>query len=346
MEYNKLFDPNKSAPNELTTNIENFGDRTSKSVYVYEENIILAVNVAIATSRPLLVRGPSGWGKSSLAKNVAKILGCKYYEKVISSRIQARDLLWEVDMISRLQDAQMNQLEDISYYIRPGVLWKVFDLNGALAQESKALSLFSRRSGTSKEQGCGNNTPQDIVQEKFDSSADIGSSKKKDTDIEAVVLLDEIDKADVDFPNNLLVPLGSLYFMVDETGTEVKCEKPPLVIITTNDERDLPPAFLRRCVELQLSKPDLLEVGKAHFGQEQMDLVKKVANLLDAIETNQSMEQFNIQFSEPSPAEFIDAVNACINLRIENPDSIIWNMIKKITVLKHGREERGNFDQL
>lgn len=339
MEYNKIFDPNKATPNESTTNIENFGDRTSESVYVYDESIILAVNVAIATGRPLLVRGPSGWGKSSLARGVAKILEWRYYEKVISSRIQASDLLWEVDVIRRLQDAQMQRLGDISYYIKPGVLWEAFDLNGALDQKIKALTYI--HSSTSQEQDCGNITSQDIIEANNDSSADIDTSKKKDFICPAVVLLDEIDKADLDFPNNLLVPLGSLYFTVDETDKVVKCEKPPLVIITTNDERDLPTAFLRRCIELQLSKPDLLEVGKVHFGPEHMDLVKKVAGLLDTIETIQSMEQFKTQSSEPSPAEFIDAVNACINLNIKNPDSVIWDMIKKVTIWKHGRKERG-----
>lgn len=315
MEYNKIFDPNKVVSDEPYLN-KNFGDRCSKSVYVYDENIILAVNISIATGRPLLVRGPSGWGKSSLAKNVAKVLGWRYYEKVISSRTQARDLLWDVDMLLRLQDAQIGHLKDISFYIRPGVLWKAFDHNSALTQEKKALSLSSGGLSTSEEQ---------------EGISDYSH---------AVVLLDEIDKADPDFPNNLLVPLGSLYFTVDETGTEVKCEKPPLVIITTNDERDLPPAFLRRCVELQLSLPNLLEVGKAHFGEEHIDLVKEIARLFNNTEIEQ-IDSSTIRSSAPSPAEFIDAVNVCMNLKIEDPKSDIWNMIKKAIVWKHGRKERG-----
>lgn len=317
MKYKKIFNPDNPVVSlETPQNIKNMGDRCSKSVYVYDEDIILAVNVAIATGRPLIVRGPSGWGKSSLARSVADILDWRYYEQVISSRIQARDLLWDVDVIRRLQDAQMKELKDITHYIRPGVLWKAFDLKSALEQEKKASASSSRDLRTSEKQV--SNYPQ------------------------AVVLLDEIDKADPDFPNNLLVPLGSLYFTIEETGTEVKCEKPPLILITTNDERDLPPAFLRRCVELQLSKPDLLEVGKAHFGEKYTDLVQKVASLLDINEIKkQNTEHFSIPSYVPSPAEFIDAMNVCINLNIKNPESDIWDMIKKVTIWKHGRAERG-----
>lgn len=318
MEYKKIFDPNNKKPLIKTNSkIKCLGDRCSKSVYVFDEKIILAVNVAIATGRPILVRGPSGWGKSSLAKSVADILGRRYYEKVISSRTQARDLLWEVDMIRRLQDAQTKTLnKDFTYYIKPGILWWAFNFESAKMQEKKAIS--SMDFNTHKEQEYGS------------------------INLESVVLLDEIDKADPDLPNNLLVPLGSLYFKVEETGTEVECEyeKPPLVFITTNDERELPSAFLRRCIELQLSKPDLLEVGKAHF-DENLDLVEKIATILKNTESEQGLEQFSIQSSSPSPAEFIDTVKACINLEIK-PESEVWDMLKKTTIWKHGRKERGS----
>lgn len=304
MKYKKIFDPNNpvdpSNPvisSEIPPNIENLGDRSSKSPYVYDKNIVLAINIALATGRPLLVRGASGWGKSSLARNVADILGWRYYEKVISSRMQARDLLWDVDMIRRLHDAQMRYLKNITVYIRPGILWKAFNLESAMDQEKKVLSSYSEGLSALNEQDYGSDHPQ------------------------AVVLLDEIDKADPDFPNDLLVPLGSLYFTIEETGTKVKCEKPPLVFVTTNDERTLPPAFLRRCVELKLSRPDLLEVGKVHFDEKYIDLVKEINRIFKIIETEQNIKL--------SPAEFIDVVRTCINLNISKPESDIWNLIIK-----------------
>ena len=111
MSYKKMFDP---PPTRFVTNDDSantslqMGDRQDKNIYVYTEKIILAVNVALATTRPLLVRGPSGSGKSSLAYSVADNLGWRYYEEVIGSRTQARDLLWRFYALLRLNDAQVN----------------------------------------------------------------------------------------------------------------------------------------------------------------------------------------------------------------------------------------------
>jgi len=76
-------------------------DRRDGSVYVYTKEIVLAVNVAIATGRPLLIHGPTGSGKSSLAHNVARTMDWRYYEQVITTRTQARDLLWTFDTVRR-----------------------------------------------------------------------------------------------------------------------------------------------------------------------------------------------------------------------------------------------------
>src|SRR5687767_783409 len=205
------------------------GDQREGSVYVYSPEIVLAVNVALATRRPLLVRGPSGSGKSSLARNVANFLNWRYYETVISSRTQARDLLWEVDLLRRLNAAQAQDRvlgADLAPYVTPGVLWWAFDRPGAL-RHGKAVKAADSGQQAPKEPG-----------------------EQKHPAARAVVLIDEIDKADPDVPNNLLVPLGSLQFRVEETGAlvETDAKRAPLVFITTNDERELPAAFLRRCV--------------------------------------------------------------------------------------------------
>jgi len=63
-----------------------------------------------------------------------------------------------------------------------------------------------------------------------------------------IVLIDEIDKADIDFPNDLLLELDERRFTIEETGEEVRATVPPIVFITSNDEKDLPDAFLRRCL--------------------------------------------------------------------------------------------------
>lgn len=304
MKYKKIFDPEPVESFKIKGGpTGSKGDRKDQSVYVYNEEIILAVNVALATGRPLLIRGPSGGGKSSLARNVAQVLERRFYEKVISSRSQARDLLWEVDHLRRLQDAQTKTLKSgYDTYVQPGVLWWAFDRQSALRQSKRILS----------------------------GDADQHDPAEDSDRSEAVVLLDEIDKADPDVPNNLLVSLGSLSFKVDETGETVNARKTPLVLLTTNEERQLPSAFLRRCVELKLenyNQADLIRIGGVHFPKADPAVLEKIAALV----LTQGKDG-----SGPSAAEYLDTVTACLELEID-PDATIWKELSKITLWKHGR---------
>lgn len=304
MNYLKLFDPPFSQA-FIDREGPAVADTRHRSVYVYTDEIVLAVNVALATGRPLLIRGPSGCGKSTLARNVARTLGRRYYEQVISSRTQARDLQWQVDLLLRLQDAQARQLApDFSPYIVPGILWWAFDRASALAQRARS------RSGV--------------------ESAEPGEYL---SDAAAVVLLDEIDKADPDVPNNLLVPLGSLTFDVEETGENVIAKQVPLVFLTTNDERDLPPAFVRRCVELKIANPtadQLTEIGRLHFEDAHRSLLLEVAALFERASGA----------NPPSTAEYLDTIRACATLGAE-PGTPLFDALAKVTVWKHGRTPGG-----
>src|SRR5262245_33001679 len=133
---NKLFAPPMTF-REDSAAIATLADQREGLVYVFNEEIILAVNVALATGRPILVKGPSGSGKSSLARSVANFMKWRYFEKVITSRTQARDLQYDVDLLRRLHDAQRARDgqgtfdEDYTRYIVPGVLWWAFDRNSA-----------------------------------------------------------------------------------------------------------------------------------------------------------------------------------------------------------------------
>jgi MoxR-like ATPase len=138
MSYSKLFDP--IGYEDLRTEQERLaptlGDSRDGKLYVYDdgEEIVLAVNIALATGRPLLISGLSGGGKSSLGQHVARLLGRRYYEFVVTARTQAQDLTWRFDAVRRLADAQvqgrlsqLNTLEGIYPYIEPQVLWWVFN---------------------------------------------------------------------------------------------------------------------------------------------------------------------------------------------------------------------------
>ena len=289
------------------------GDRRDGSVYVYhQKDIELAVKVALATSRPLLVDGPSGCGKSTLAFNAALSLGRRYYEFVVTNRSEAQDLLWSMDNIRRLNDANVNQLKPDEAYIQPGVLWWAFDPESASQRGSRS----------------------ELAEDLCALDPNRGLQAE-----EAVILIDEIDKADPDMPNGLLVPLGSLQFSVDITSSTVRASKPPLIIITTNNERELPAAFLRRCVVLQVPPPDietLLEIARALDPEKNYEhdflqgIAEAVANLRELGGEGQTC----------STAEFLDTVRACHQLDI-HPTSQEFQRLVNITVRK-SRNDKDN----
>jgi MoxR-like ATPase len=93
-----------------------------------------------------------------------------------------------------------------------------------------------------------------------------------------VVLIDEIDKADIDFPNDLLLELDKLRFLVEETGQEIVAKVAPIVIITSNDEKDLPDAFLRRCLFHYVEFPSqerLVQIMHEHFPESSLLLIEQ-----------------------------------------------------------------------
>ena len=133
------------------------------------------------------------------------------------------------------------------------------------------------------------------------------------------MLIDEIDKADPDLPNGLLAPLGSFTF-TSPTGEVITAgpDQLPLVVITSNDERELPRPFLRRCVVLTLKRPSrqhLLKVATAHFGPDfDPAIVDAVADQVLAEQANAD----NRGYPPPSTAEFLDTLRACRRLEISS----------------------------
>lgn len=106
-----------------------------------------------------------------------------------------------------------------------------------------------------------------------------------------VVLIDEIDKADIDFPNDLLRELDEQRFTIEETGEEIKANYPPIVFVTSNDEKDLPDAFLRRCLFYYIEFPyaQLTNIVQAHFSESDSDLVEGAVKRF--IELRRKMEK-------------------------------------------------------
>jgi MoxR-like ATPase len=104
----------------------------------------------------------------------------------------------------------------------------------------------------------------------------------------AVILIDEIDKADLDFPNDLLLEMDEKRFVIEETREEIRAKHPPLVIITSNDEKDLPDAFLRRCVFYYIEFPtsdQLEQIIRAHFRDAPSRLVQASVERFNQLRT-------------------------------------------------------------
>src|SRR5678815_4875376 len=187
------------------------------STYVATPDLKLAVNAALVLTRPLLVKGEPGTGKTLLAEEIARALGRPLYQWHVKSTTKAQQGLYEYDAVSRLRDSQLGdgRVGDIANYIKPGVLWTAFT-----------------------------------------------------SDTPAVVLIDEIDKADIEFPNDLLRELDRMEFHVYETRELVRATHRPIILITSNNEKELPDAFLRRCFFHYIRFPDaqtMEKIVRVHF---------------------------------------------------------------------------------
>jgi MoxR-like ATPase len=307
-------------------------DRRDGAVYVMEEDgpLALAVDVALATNRPLLLRGEPGSGKSSLAAYIARNLGWRYYEHVVTARTRARDLLYTFDSVRKLSDASRKDstpTDRDDKYVEPGVLWWAFDRESAFRRGAPADA--------------------ELLSPPIEPDDEINANRSP---LNAVVLVDEIDKADPDLPNGLLVPLGSSEFRTLETGVLVtqggessttagghRVRGRLLVIITTNEERDLPPAFIRRCVIHRLRPPDvdrLVLIGRRHLrveGEserpEDGDLLRALATKICDLRTQDRARR------PPSTAEFLDALHACRALGVSVGDTT-WSVLERLVLLK------------
>lgn len=283
---------------EETPVLLNDGSEGFKAVHIFNKKMIHAVNAALASGRPLLVRGEPGVGKSQLAYAAAVVLKRQFLQFTVDIQSEAQDLMWHFDAVRRLAEAQVmsarsavpEDIDDLlneNLFLYPGPLWWAFDWKNAQVQADK----------------CGVPVPE------LTPDADPVSNG-------CVLLIDEIDKAETDVPNGLLEALGAQQFSPMNKLKTVKAQKPlPLVIITTNEERALPNAFLRRCMVLHLELPDneqefielLTKRAHEHFPEISRDIQVDAAKQLYA---DRQVAHSKRLTPLPGQAEFLDLLRA------------------------------------
>lgn len=288
--------------------------------YIFSPDLELAISVARVTGRPLLLRGTPGCGKSTVARDIALSLELRFYQEVVTSHTSARDLLWRFDAVRRLGDATHDPAKAarLDHYIEPSALWWAFDPALAATRGASAEAVHEHGIAKASDPGW---PGRGVVAE--------GAG--------AVVLIDEIDKADPDVPNDLLVPLGENTFRVEETGVQVRRTRELFVVITTNEERELPPAFLRRCVVTVLDRPRdarLIEIAKEHFPGVNEALVLAIEKEADRF----ARESDKVPGArKPGTAEILDALLACKVYGISDSDHGLWKQITRLTLWKYDR---------
>ena len=307
--------------------------------HVFDEKSIDAVNAALAAQRPLLLRGEPGTGKTQLARAAAKCLNWAFISRTLDAKCEADDLFYKMDAVSRLGEAQIigalgaavkkksgdpqennaDPQQDIraqlaeSRFLHPGPMWWAFNWPSAARQAQ-------------------------IVRDDPPSQWDDGEHDKG-----CVLLIDEIDKADHDVPNGLLEAFGNGRFhplAMDEAV--VRNDKPLLIIVTTNEEKALPDAFLRRCLvhHLCFEKGEaldrqLVKHGRAHFPKVADNVLSEAARQL----RKDREKWLDKNMPAPGMAEYLDLVRAVSEMKSSSDEQLaLLQEIKDFVLKKHPME--------
>jgi MoxR-like ATPase len=262
--------------------------------YRAEPGLVDAANVALLLSQPLLLTGEPGSGKTQFAASLAAELGLgQPFRFDTKSTSMARDLFYTVDTLGRFRAAQNNQ--------------GIVQAQHFMTYNALGLAILHANQPTAVQ----SLVPDDFVH------PGVGR---------AVVLIDEIDKAPRDFPNDILAELEEMSFRIPELGN-VKVAAAdgmrPIVVMTSNSEKHLPDAFLRRVVYYHISFPkraQLTQILAARLGEiagSGSEFVQHAVDLFEELRRDTSGLR-----KKPATAELIAWITTLKNLAPESDDPL------------------------
>lgn len=285
-------------------------ERKDTAKYSPDEGLVNAVNIALLLNRPLLVTGEPGTGKTVLAKHIAYQLG---FEKPLvfetKSTSAARDLFYTYDSLTRFLTRPNDDGETHSHNNLKATDFITYNALGTAllrANDEEKVKKY---------------LPSDFVH---------GGRRR------SVVLIDEIDKAPRDFPNDLLNEVENMFFKIPELQNariDADPDMIPILIITSNSEKHLPDAFLRRCIYYNIPFPDpdrLKEIVLAKL--ESFDDKSKM--LSEALEFFAVLrDTSNGLMKRPSTAELLEWLGVLKQKGVSESDSLAANKDALLTSL-------------
>jgi len=270
------------------------------SQYSADKGLTNAVNVSISLGQPLLITGEPGTGKTQLAYSIAHELelpGPFVFNTKTTSI--ARDLFYEYDALQHFQDSHR---PDYKLNKQQYVQYNALGIAILLASSKEDIKKIDTESLKYIQENI-NNIPSEKLK-------NISKNIMSNEPTRSVVLIDEIDKAPRDLPNDLLNEVLEMAFTIKETRIkhEASHEYRPVMIITSNSEKNLPEPFLRRCVFYHIDFPDtekLKEIVHNHLSE--------IRYLDQAVEHFESIRKKRLK-KKPATAEFIPWITALQSL--------------------------------
>ncbi len=294
-----------------------------KAVHNFDRRQAIAILAALEIRRPLLIRGEPGCGKTQIARAAAQVLKMPLATLVVNERTEAEDLFWRYDALRRLSDANdpNKGVQDEKQYLSAGPLWWALDHSTAKVYE-------------------GDHSQKPYMGERTENPRDFENG--------VLLLIDELDKADRSVPNSLLDAMGNYSFDVPYIGKRIECaetQRPPLIVITTNNEQELPPAFVRRCLvlDIELEEDAFVETlaarGKALLPQgfDDETVYRKLAEqLLDKRKQLRNAGETRL----PGQAEYLDHLEALRAMKRFEPDKTDDELIEELARLTYDKFDR------